>query len=370
MAMVLLHALPAVADERSLVCFGSEPSWSVVFEGGRTARLTFLAQAAVEYEGSETRLDVLRERMWRGAPTSAAGGDLVLFLQDADCSDGMSDQTHPVVARVSLPDGRMLAGCCRIPAGAAEAAGAAPAPAAAAPAAPAPIEGPIWRLSRLGGQTDQALAALRPPITARFDAGRLQAFGGCNQLVGGYVIDGDRVRVDALAGTMKACAPPVMAVETAFKAALRGTLRFQVEGDGLTLAAESDSEPSMTFAAAPPPRLEGITWTVSGYNNGRQAVVSPLSGTTLTLTFRDGSVNGRAGCNTFRATYSRDGNHLTIGAVAATRKTCAAAGVMQQEREFLAALESSSTWTIDRGVLDVQRADGARVLTARSEEAR
>ena len=53
------------------------------------------------------------------------------------------------------------------------------------------------------------------------------------------------------------------------------------------------------------------------------------------------------------------------GAIAATRKACAAAGVMQQEREFLAALRSATTWAIDaRGMLDMHRADGERVLTA------
>ena len=37
---------------------------------------------------------------------------------------------------------------------------------------------------------------------------------------------------------------------------------------------------------------------------------------------------------------------------------------MQQEREFLAALESARVWAIDGGMLDVHRADGERVLNA------
>jgi heat shock protein HslJ len=40
------------------------------------------------------------------------------------------------------------------------------------------------------------------------------------------------------------------------------------------------------------------------------------------------------------------------------------AGVMAQEQEFLRALQSATTWTIVRGMLDVHRADGERVLTA------
>jgi heat shock protein HslJ len=37
---------------------------------------------------------------------------------------------------------------------------------------------------------------------------------------------------------------------------------------------------------------------------------------------------------------------------------------MTQERQFLQALESATTWKIVRGMLDVHRADGERVLTA------
>ena len=38
---------------------------------------------------------------------------------------------------------------------------------------------------------------------------------------------------------------------------------------------------------------------------------------------------------------------------------------MEQERQFLAALESATMWAIDREMLDIHRADGERVLLAR-----
>jgi heat shock protein HslJ len=158
-----------------------------------------------------------------------------------------------------------------------------------------------------------------------------------------------------------------MAVEDAFKKALAGSLAFAVADGRLTLTAAGDSDPALTFAAAPAPRLDGVTWEVTGFNNGRHAVVSPLNGTALTLAFQGGSVSGSGGCNTFRAPYKRDGGSLTIGPVAATRKVCDGKGVMQQEREFLAALESTTTWAIDRDLLDLHRADGERVLFARRQ---
>src|SRR5512136_794226 len=164
-------------------------------------------------------------RKWRGRLAGGAGSDLVAFLREADCSDSMSDVKHPVVARVSLPDGRFLAGCCRLVASGTPA----PPSVGAGPAtASATIEGPVWRLTRLRGQDAQALAGLPTGITVRFEAGQLQGFDGCNQLVGSYTIAGDRLILGQLAGTMMACEPPVLAIETAFRGTFTGVLRFSV----------------------------------------------------------------------------------------------------------------------------------------------
>jgi heat shock protein HslJ len=58
-----------------------------------------------------------------------------------------------------------------------------------------------------------------------------------------------------------------------------------------------------------------------------------------------------------------EGNALKVGPLATTPKACEDE-VMAQEREFLRALESATTWAIVRGMLDVHRPDGERVLMA------
>lgn len=354
-ALVLAGGLSAAAQDAPLLCFGNEPSWSLSLEKPGIARLTMPDEPVADFQGTDTRLEHLRERAWRGKLTGGAGSEIVAFLRQGDCSDGMSDVAHPFVARVSLPDGRFLAGCCRLTA-----------PAGGAPnAAAATIEGTAWRLTQLQGQDAKAVAGQPGGGVVRFEAGRLQGFGGCNQFVGSYTLSRDRLTLGPLAGTMMACAPPVMAVETAFKEAFSGTLYFRVSEGRLALASTADAKPKLVFEAAPPPRLEGITWEVTGFNNGRQAVVSPLVGTTLlTVSFQDGAIVGNAGCNRFRATYTRDGNRLSVGPATATRMTCDGKGVMEQERQFLAALESATTWAVERDMLDLHRADGVRVLVA------
>lgn len=350
--LLWLSAFPAVAAQPPLICFGNEPSWSLEFVEPGAARLAFPGERPTEYRGSETRVDVLRERAWRGKLASGVGGDLVAFLRESACSDTMSDTRHPLTARVSLPDGRFLAGCCRVP----ESPPATPGP-------PVALEGPTWRLVDLRGQDPGASGAAERPVTARFDAGRIAGFSGCNQFVGAYTRDGDRLTIGSLAGTMMACRESAMALETRVMAALAGTFRYAIANDRLTLTPASGAP--LAFAAEPAPALEGVAWEITGFNNGRHAVVSPVLGTSLTLSFRDGAATGSSGCNTFRATYTREGNRVVIGPAAATRMTCVGEGVMAQEREFLAALQSATTWDVSAGLLDMHRPDGERALTAR-----
>ena len=336
------HALPAVAAEPRLVCFGNEPSWSLKFDGGGRATLAFPDGKPVEYRGRETRLDFLKERAWRGTPAGNGKAVVVAFLRETTCSDGMSDTAHPMSARVSLPDGRLLAGCCRVPA--------------------SPLEGTTWQFTSPGGAAGETKDVTTARPTVRFADGRASGFSGCNRFTGAFTRDGDTITIGRLAGTMMACPEPRMAVEKAFLEGLSGAHRVAIAGDRLTLTPTSGSP--LAFQAEPPPTLEGVTWKVTGFNNGRQAVVSAVTGTTLTLTFENGMVRGSSGCNTFRAPYTSEGNRLSIGAAVTTRKACTAEGVMEQERQFLAALKTAKVWTVESGTLDVHRADGERVLMA------
>ena len=351
--VLIVFAFPARAADPQLICFGNEPSWSVQFFGSDSAQLSLPDEKPTMYQGGETRHDPLTDRIWRGKPEAGQSGsqtgDLVAFLSATACSDGMSDTQHPMTARVSLSDGRFLAGCCRVP-GSTET------------AVPIAIEGPTWRLTNLPGLDAKVLQTSPRPVTARFEAGRINGFSGCNNYMGGYTIDHGRVTIGPLAGTMMMCDPNPMTIENAVHAALTGALRYTIAGDRLTLTAASGT--TIDFQAEPPPTLEGVTWDVTGFNNGRSAVVGPIVGTTLTLSFADGTVQGSAGCNTFRATYTSKGDHLDIGPAITTRMACPGDGVMQQEQQFLTALSTATTWTLQGGMLDVHRADGERVLSA------
>jgi heat shock protein HslJ len=349
-AVVLLFSLGLVtaarAEAPALICFGNEPSWRLDLTEPGKALFSTPDSAAVDYLGAASALAWRKESVWRGQAVAPGGGELVAFLREGACSDGMSDTVHPYSVNVSLPGGRHYAGCCRVPEG--------------TPVS-GPVEGAPWLLIALPGQS-LPVARGSNSVTVSFEAGRVHGFSGCNQFTGSYTLEGDKLAIGRLAGTMMACPEPAMSVESHFLKALSGALGVAVAGDTLTLTPAGGGE-ALQFERAPPPRLEGVQWEVTGYNNGRQAVVGPKTDTRLTLQFKDGQVSGSSGCNRFHGAYTVNGSALTIGPLAATRMACRDE-VMTQEGEFLRALESATTWAIVRGMLDVHRADGERVLTA------
>jgi heat shock protein HslJ len=111
--------------------------------------------------------------------------------------------------------------------------------------------------------------------------------------------------------------------------------------------------------------LPGTSWIVTGYNNGKQAVVSTMAGTDLTANFGiDGKLSGRAGCNNYSATYQAEGTKITIGPAVSTKKFCAnPEGVMDQETQYLAALSTAAMYRIDGSKMELRTADGALAVS-------
>lgn len=221
---------------------------------------------------------------------------------------------------------------------------------------PSSLDGTAWVLARLPRQ--RLLAEAKP--TARFESGRVQGTDGCNRYTAPYTASGGMLQVDARsASTMMACAPAVMKQAEAFMVALTRAARYRIAGNELELAA-ADGTVLAAFAAQPG-TLAGTAWRVTNFNNGRQAVVSVLAGTNLTLAFAaDGRASGSAGCNDYTGGYKADGPKLAIGPVAATRRTCAGPeGIMAQEQQFLKALETVATARVEGDRLELRTADGA-----------
>ena len=193
-------------------------------------------------------------------------------------------------------------------------------------------------------------------VDAKFAGGKVSGFAGCNTYTAPATVSGATLKVGTAATTLRACEPAVSAVETAYLANLAQSATFTAASDGLTIFG-SDGKAILVYAAASANPLEG-EWNVTGYNNGKQAVTSPIAGTTLTATFTpDGQVAGDAGCNTYSGPYKLDGTSLTVGPLVTTRKACDQA-IMDQETQFLAALQTPTKVETSGSTVTLRAATG------------
>jgi heat shock protein HslJ len=171
---------------------------------------------------------------------------------------------------------------------------------------------------------------------AEFSANRVRGFAGCNDFDALYRAGGRTLFVSQPAVTLKLCDEETMAFEAAVLAALDASRFYTSRRQTLTISGPGHTE-LLVYDAAPRNPLLG-EWQVTAFNNGQDAVTSPIAGTEIDVTFGIASVGGFAGCNSFSGTYGTNGNLVRIGALATTRIACEQ-DVMDQETAFLAALQ-------------------------------
>ena len=227
-------------------------------------------------------------------------------------------------------------------------------------AAPAgdPLAGTSWVLSELNGQPVVADTS----VTLQFGTdGRASGTDGCNRYNSSYSTAGDTIQFAPNAAmTMMACPTPIIDQATAYMAALSGAATFAVDGASLTLADAAGA--TLAVFSAQSTDLAGANWDVIAYNNGNQGVVGVIGGTQLTANFgTDGSLSGTAGCNNFSGGYTLEGaSNIQIGPLASTMMACSdPAGVMEQEMQYLAALQSAATYRMEGDSLEMRTADDA-----------
>lgn len=230
-----------------------------------------------------------------------------------------------------------------------------------APSGPTSIEG-AWDLVSYAGE-DGPEAATGAGL--RFAAeGQLSGRTGCNNLVGSYTASDSDLAIELGPLTMMACVDE--AAERQERAVLDGlalVATYLIEGGQLHLA-DGDGDELFTFdpgVAA----LEGTTWRVSGVNTGSALESSALT-EELTAEFSaEGAVTGSGGCNTFQATFTTDGDAVTISDLSSTMMACEP-DVSTLEQQYFAALEAVTTFEITGERLTLRDDSGAMHATFES----
>ncbi len=228
---------------------------------------------------------------------------------------------------------------------------------------PAELTGVEWALVSSSISASDLGAA---GITAAFDGVQMAGFSGVNQYSGPYTAKNDGTfKVGEIAGTLMAGEESAMKAEQAYLKQLALCDGFSIADGKLTLS--TDGEASLVFEQAEVVQLPGTKWTVTGYNNGKQAVTSSAVDSTLTIEFgTDGTIAGTGGVNRYNGSFKATAKAIEIGELATTMM----AGpdeLMAQETAFLEALKNSESWSVIRGNLEMRDASGAMQISASPE---
>jgi heat shock protein HslJ len=199
----------------------------------------------------------------------------------------------------------------------------------------------------------------KTPPGATFQDGAVSGSSGCNRFHASYELEGDSLKLGAIATTEMACPEPAMTVEQEYVDALRSVAGWRIEDGVLVLLDEGGAE----LLRLREPSPVG-TWTATSVRLP-DSVSSLIAGTEISATFADdGTLTGSAGCNSYRATYTLAGGDLRIGAPVATKMACTSpAGVMEQEQAYLTALPQTRGYEIDGNGLTLLTAEGTIVAT-------
>jgi len=225
-----------------------------------------------------------------------------------------------------------------------------------------PLAGTTWILTELNGEP----LVPRSQITAQFNQGGVvSGSSGCNNYTAAYEVDGNNITFNTspAATTLMACPEPIMEQETAYLEALAVVETFEISEEQLTLYDAGGNAVAVYSVVSQ--ELAATSWQVVSYNNGTGGVVSVASETQITANFAEGGqLAGNTGCNDYFGPYETEDNSITMGPFGTTRKLCPEP-VMDQESQYLAALEMAAIYKFDGITLNMRTADGATAVNMR-----
>ena len=226
-----------------------------------------------------------------------------------------------------------------------------------APEASGDLAGTNWLLSALNGE----LPISGTTMYLQFGTGgTVTGSDGCNLLNAAYIQDGTTLTIDMQAGasTLMACPEPAMTQADAFTTALGATNSFIMTENDLVL---QDGDQVLATFVANATDLVDTAWEVVNYNNGREAVVGLIEGSEISAYFGiEGDLSGNAGCNQYFASFTASNGSIEIGMPGSTMRFCEQpAGIMEQESEYLAALQTAATYSIEGNTLQMRTAEDA-----------
>jgi heat shock protein HslJ len=229
------------------------------------------------------------------------------------------------------------------------------------------LEDVSWSLDSLLNIEGETVCALpSTEVTALFKNGRVSGNAGCNNYGAAYETNGDYLTIGPIMRTLMMCVDGgVSRQEGDYLRNLNDSASYNISGNLLRIM-NSNGTVILTYSVVQPTPLVGTLWQMTSYNNGKGGLVSDLSSINTTAIFSEvGNLAGSAACNQYHTTYQVNDSQIRIGPVATTRMMCPES-VMQQEMEYLNALQSAASYEIQGSDLILFNANDTKAVTYQS----
>ena len=205
-------AVQADQTSKAFRARGNEPSWALDIHGGEMTLITLKDMKRLVAPTPAPQ----RTAAFTRYAARADGTDFTVTVFERLCRDSMTGMPHPNAVEVLL-DGGKLTGCGGDPASL--------------------LRGREWVVADINGAG--FVEGSRATLNFGED-GRVSGRASCNNYTGQYSLSGEGVTVSNTAGTMMACAPPLMRQEGLFLGVLRDVRRFDFRPDGALLLQTDD----------------------------------------------------------------------------------------------------------------------------------
>ena len=222
-----------------------------------------------------------------------------------------------------------------------------------------------WELTSGTAGGDELPIVDDHPITLTIEGSEIGGTSACNSYGGRVTVKGGQLEIGELGMTAMGCEPPVMAVESAYMAAL-GAVTSLIGDDGKLVLHGPDVE--LRFERLPKPptaELVGTAWVLDTLFVGDVAS-SPL-GEPATLELRaDGTFSGSTGCRSFSGEWVEAGEQIIAPSFAMDDRACPAA-LRSQDEHVVTVIGDGFVSSIEQDLLTLADPGGVG-LVYRGEE--
>lgn len=200
-------------------------------------------------------------------------------------------------------------------------------------------------------------------ISLYFTGDTISGSSGCNSYSTPHKIDSNKktIKLTEIMMTTKACSKPkgILQQESHYIKLLTKINSYKTHDNELRLYNKKDNV-YLSYRFQPDPKdqpLENTNWKAQTFLNGGMAFTATYT-SMFTITFKNGTMTGRTGCNSYHGSYTVSGKSISIINIRSTPKSCSEKDHIEEVNLFFKLLNKVESYRIKGNLLSLRTYKG------------